>query len=577
MKKIIETIKRHKWALFFAFLTSIIMVCPQLYFRYDNKEAYRGIDMAFTADEGFYFNRIQEVRDGHFFLGSAVLKDGKSDPYLHPPLPEIIVAFLGKIFFSSLQDTVHITRFIFSFIAFLIIYGFVFALSKSRAPALTASVVFFLGDSLLSRQKIVDFLHGGFFSVDFLPFTRPIHPEVSSVFFFGFLLSFLIFYKNKNWVWGVVSTLILGLSFYVYPFVWTFLYAFCGLLILIFLFLKNWQTAKRILLILLGGILIAIPYFLNLYRGLTHPNYSEISLRFGFIESHTPVLGFLVPFLFIFVLFLFPRKNKEEYIFSLALVIAPFIVLNQQIITGRIMGTGHYHYYYHRPLAIIFLVIIIFYWFNQKKWILPKKILMVLIIITSICTGFLVQKSSYAKYEEEGLKLQRFAPIIERLDNHAEKDEVIFSDLQLSDLIVARTSLNVFYSSWADLYLSASNQRILNSLFLLYRLDGLRGDEAEKVFLQEAERTKISSHVYKNYYREKTGDYANIPDDILRLFAAKYRDFLSIPIEKIWAENEVNYVIWDTLQHPQWSFDKYQSLNEFYREEGIIIYQFLKP
>ena len=122
----VQLIKTHKWALSLAFLIGIIVAFPQFYFPYDHADTYQDIYIANTDNEVGYLNRVQEVRDGHPLLGSAILKDGKDDPYVQPPLGEIIITYLGKIFFLDLNNTILLARFLFAFLGFLAVYGFVF-------------------------------------------------------------------------------------------------------------------------------------------------------------------------------------------------------------------------------------------------------------------------------------------------------------------------------------------------------------------------------------------------------------------------------------------------------------------
>lgn len=575
MRKIISILINHKWAILLALISAIIIVYPQLYFRYDNSQSYQGFDMMHTADEDAYLGMIQEVQDGYFWSGNPYLKEGKKDPYTIQPLGPIIVGLLGKLFLLDLNNTVLLSRFLFPTLCFLVIYWFTFLLSKDELTALTSSTMVILGSILLSRQ-VFQVLTGESPRLDFLIFTRLINPPVSSLFFFGFLIFFWLFLERKKWIWGVFSALTLGLSFYLYFYTWTFLYAFCGVFMLILLFQKKWSEIKRIMLVPLGGILIAIPYFWNLYQSSTYPTFLEVARRNGLLETHTPTFGFLIPFLLIIFLIFFPRQWKERYFFSLALVLAPFVVLNQQIITGKTLINAHYHWYCHTPLAIIFFLIIFFYWLSQKKLETFKKLFALLIIGMSIYAGVLIQKASYLYWEKQALEEQRYMLVFDWLNKNAKKEEVVFADLELSNFIPVYTSLNVFYNSTAKYYLSASEERLINTMILLYRLDEVEKDDAEEVFFRE--RAKISREIYGIYYRETTGEYEGIPEELLHSFTQKYKKSFSIPtdefLKEIWKEYNVNYVVWDSKYYPKWSLEK-AFLQKVYEKEDIKIYKIL--
>lgn len=569
MKNFSKIIKDHKWAISFAFLIAIIISYPQIRFRFN--ESYQGIDMPLESAEDFYWTRIQEVRDGYFSSASPYLREGKEGPYSQPSLPEISAAYLGKLFFLDLNNTILLTRIFFSFSLFLAIYSFIFLLFKEKLFGLAASTTVFFSSSLLKPLGLLKLLSGEISGDGFLGFSRITHPLVSSFFFFTFLSFFWLFLEKKRWYFGGLSGLFLGLSFYIYLYTWTFLYAFSGVLILIFLFQSDWQKIKRIIFVLFLSLLVAIPYFINLYQMSIHPNYFELQQRYGLAETRVPILGYVVPLLFIIFLFFFPRKHRNRYFFSLALVIAPFIVLNQQLITGKILHPGHYHWYYHTPLALIFLVIIFLNKLSEIKREGLKKALAILIIGVGFYNGFLIQAASYAKYEEGFVQAQRYGPILEWLDKNIQKEEVVLADPELSGYVPIYTSLNVAYHSAALHYLSVARERLLNNEFLIYRLDGLKPEEAKEVFSRD--KDQLSFRIYGLYYREKVGSNREIPDEVLLELALKYQDFYLQPVEGYLRKYRVGYVIWDTKLHPRWALDQYHFLSKIYEEREIKVYQ----
>jgi len=571
MKKILQILKNHKWAILFALIATAIIVSPQIYFRYHYQDTYQGIEI---IGDSPWAPRVQEARDGHFNFGSIYYKDGKDNPYLFQPLGSIMVASLGKMFSLNLNDTFLLFRLIFPFLIFLIIYGFVLSFSKNKLAALTSATVILLAETLLSRSAIFLMLSGET-PRNFLYLIRAVNPALTLFFFFGFLLLFWLFLEKKQWRWGIISTLILGLTFYDYFYTWTFLYAFAGVLFLIFLFKKRWEDVKRILIVFVGGAILAIPYFLNLYRATTHPNYQEIGEIFGLIQGRVPVFGFSVPFVFIIFLLFFPRKQRDRYFFALALVVAPFIALNQQIITGRLLQVGHYHWFFNTPLAIIILLFIFFYWVSAKKWEFIKKISAISIMVMSIYAGIFIQAVSYANIEEEAIEKQKYGPVIDWLNENSEKEEIVFANNEISHLVVVYTSLNVFNHHAAMYSLSATRSRLLETLFSYYRLDGVGENDAQSLFLQE--RGKISGKIYGMYYRELLGDYEAMPDEVIQEIIQKYQESLFVStnefLNQVWSKYEVKYLVWDKQENPQWQLDQYQFLEKSFEAGNLIVYE----
>ncbi len=572
MEKIIQIIKSHKWAVILAVLAVIIIAFPQAYFRYDNQDTYQGMELLIQSPCTPW---IREALDGHLSLGSIYLRDGKDDPYIFQPLGAVMIASLGKIFFLDFNNTLLLSRLLFSFLVFLLIYGFVFALSKSKLAALASSTLFFLGGELISRSGLLQIL-GGESPRPFLYFFRPLIPILPALFFFGFLLFFWLFLEKKQWRWGMASAITLGLSFYNYFYDWTFIYAFAGMLMLFFLVQKKWSDVKRIFAVLVGGLVISIPYWLNMFSASLHPTYEEMGRRFGILDSHSLIsVGYLVPLLFIMVLLFFPKKYKKRFFFVFSLAIAPFIVLEQQLITGKILQSGHYHWRYHTPLAIIILLIILFSWLSRRKWEFFKKALAFSIIAVSIYTGIFMQSVSYIDVEGEMLQQQRYGPVMKWLNTNAQKEEVVFGNNELSYFVSIYTPMNVFHHMGAAYALATSKERLENNLFALYRLDGVGKNEAKEVFFQD--RGRISGRVYGLYYRELLGNYKSIPDEVLQESVQKYQDSLSIPtnefLNELWSKYHVKYLVWDKKNNPKWQLDNYPFIKKVAEFGDLIIYR----
>jgi len=258
--------------------------------------------------------------------------------------------------------------------------------------------VLLLADSILSYSGITQLLQG--VSPDhFLRLARPVNPAVIYLFLFAFLLFFWQFYRKGNWKHGALSIIMLGLNFYNYFYTWTYLYAFGGVLILLVIIQRNWKQSLRIGGVFVGGAIVAIPYFINMYRASQFPTFKDVGISSGIILSHQPLfVGSSIIIALLFYFFLFPRIDKEKYLFGLAILLTPFLTMNQQVLTGRLMQPDHYHWFFHKPLAVIFVLITIFYLFDRRHLDLYKKIFAILVITSSIATAVFIQAYSY-KYD----------------------------------------------------------------------------------------------------------------------------------------------------------------------------------
>ncbi len=575
-------VQDHKVAIFFAVLVSIIVAFPQIYFRIEHIDdgIYQGIELLPDSPRSAL---TREVMDGHPRVANVYYKDGKDGPYLWQPLQPMVVAYMGKIFSLDINDTLLLSRFVLTFFTFLLIYFFTFLFSRDKFIALCGSSVLLLADSLLSYAGVYKILHG--VSPDsFLRIASPVNPAMIFIPFFAFLITFWLFYKKGDWRFGVASAIILGLNFYNYFYSWTWLYSFGGILVLSLLFRRKWHEATRLSSVFIGGLVIAIPYFINLHKVSLYPTYAEASARFGVVLSHAPTfVGFTVILALVIFLLGFPKEDKEKFFFGLALLLTPFITQNQQILTGKILQPAHYHWFYSKPLAFIFVLIVFFHLLNRwgpSLYNSYKKPLAAIIIVVSVFTGIFTQVDSYLHDSRDGgqiaINRQRYGLVMKWLSENAQKEAVVFGNDETSHLTVIYTPLNVFYHRVAMNSLTATKERLLDVLFTIYRLRGVGVSEVEEVFF--AEPGFISWNLYGIYYRELLGSYGAIPDEKIEEAIALYKETLSVPtplwLQQVWSRYEVEYLVWDKKTDPLWRLEKYPFLKEVAVFGDLSIYKF---
>ncbi len=587
-------LKEHKIALFLAVCTALIVAFPQVFFRIDHPEFYQeGIEAIEMLPDSPWSARVREVQDGYTNWGSIYFKDGKDDPYIFQPLGSIVVAHTGTFFGLGINNTLLLSRIVFPFITFMLMYTFVFLLSRNKWAALTSTSAVLLAESLLSPWGLLWVLRGGLFDVgsptNFLELARPVNSAMIFIFYFGFLVTFWLYLKRRMWQWGVVSSIILGLNFYNYFYSWTHLFAFGGVLVSIFLLQREWTEIKRITYVYVGAILVATPYLINLYSSTLHPGYEDVGKRLALIASHEPAFIGAFALLGIIVFLIgFPRKDWSQYVFGLSLLLTPFITVNQQILTGKVLQASHYHWYIHKPLAVMFVIMTIFYLLH--KWSVSARIqkyIAVCIIVISFSMGLTVQLLSY--YNSSGrtsdggiiaVERQKYAPVMHWLNENAERDSVVFANEETSHVTVIYTPLNVFHEYVAHAALVATHERMLDILFTYYRLRGVDQKNVTEMFHKEEHF--ISTRLYGLYYREVHPESReeDIPQEVFDEIVDAFIKTLGTPtpawLYTMWQKYEVEHIVWDREVDPDWKLEQYPFLEEMVRFGEISIFRVQK-
>lgn len=582
-EKIKQMVLEHRWAIILGIIISLLCALPQIYFRIDHHSdgVYQGIEL---LPDSPWSARAREVMDGHPLFGNIYNKDGKDQPYLFQPLGSIVVAYTGELFSLDINNTLLLSRLIFPFFVTILIYSFVFLISRDKFAALTSAAILLLADSILRPFGVMQVLQGEL-PDEFLRLSRPVNPALIYIFFFGFLVSFWHYYKNRALGYCcLLSAVLLGLNFYNYLYTWTYLYAFGGLLALFHIYERKWKEVQRIGYVFVGALIVGIPYLLNLYNVTTYPTYEEVGARFGVVLTHAPLfVGFTVIIAIFAFLFFFPKKDKDQYYFNLALVLTPFITMNQQIITGKILQPNHYHWFFHKPIVIIVVCVVIFSLLTRFAWPRLRVLAASAILLVSVATGAFIQYVSYFDGFNDGgaiaIERQKFGPVMEWLNTHVENETMVFANNEASHITVIYTPLNVFYHRALPFAsLSATKSRQLETLYTFYRLKGVGYDDAQEAFYSD--REQVSAEIYGIYYQTLLGAYAAIPDEKIDEIVSLYLETLSTPkdvwIQNIWKKYEVEYFIWDKKTNPFWNLNQFSFLEEVAVFGDISVYH-MKP
>ncbi len=581
LSKLKEFVLAHRTAFILAALTAIIVASPQVAFRLDHRDdgVYQGIEL---MPDSFWSPRVREAQDGNLNFGSMYWKEGKDDPYLFQPLGSIVIAYMGKLFSLDINNTLLLSRVILPFVTFILIYWFVQLLSGSKAAGVTAASLIILADDILDPNGLITFLQGES-PVDFLVFGQPVIPAMVQLPLFAFLISLWLLLKRGGWLLGFTSTLLLGSAFYNYFYLWTYLYAFGGLLGIFFLLQKQWKFVYKLSAVYGGAVLVAIPYLINLYNVTKHPLYDVVSERIGVVHTHAPLWVGTVVFASIILFFvLYPKENRESYLFNLALILTPFITLNQQLLTGKIMQAGHYHYYFHKPIAIILVVVAIYLYLKKNQLFLYKKALTIILVTLSIFVAIFIQYTSYTRDNIYGgsiaVERQKYGPAMRWLSENADKDDVVLGNDEVSQLVTIYTPLNVFYHravSYSSL--RATEERLFDMLFTIYRLSGVNDEKtAKEVFYKDRER--IAFDLYHFYYQDEKGSPIGLPKDEVERLLNIYNSTLELPraeyLREMFEKYQVEYIVWDKDTNPNWNVETLPFVSKVASFGDIEIYEY---
>ena len=562
-----------------AILVGVLMIAPSFYFHYFDA-AYRGIELFGSDAESDYLAQIQEIYDGYWSSGNIYLADQKEALYFKQNLSPIIMALIGKAVGLSAVGINMAAKFFLPALLTVLIYIFFANVFGRKDLAILMTVFIMLTQATWALLNPVSwpaiFLDGRFPGTDshFLNYARPINPQISSFFFFGYLLCLWKFLfspiadKLKN-IFITAGAIILGLSFYTYPFTYSFLFAVNGSLFVYFLFVKDWQSLKKIIYASLGAVAIGAIYLISLFKVIFSDFYAQAAMIAGVVDTHQFIFsrvwwGTTAIFLFLY------KGSRQTKIFILAFLAAAFLVTNQQLIKGRTAPVpAHYHWYYIAPVSGAILLYLLFVYLEKIFSISKSRILMAVLVIVFFYAGFLFQKNSYIAQREGIISIQRYVDVISWFKNDALEESSILSNEKLANLIVGYTGHNVYDSGYAVNFL-ISPERLRHLYYSGLFLDGVTKNNAKEYFYNN--KDYVGGYFFGQYYRYKNGGYGNFSDSILDGIITEYENFLDEDFLKQLSKYPLDYVVWDKDNDPLWKIDRFFH-ERVYEQDNIIIYK----
>ena len=596
--KFLQNISYHRAALFFGLVGALIVAAPFFVSVFSLGQEYKGMPFLYQDSELRYLSRIHEVYDGHVALGSPMVYEYKETPTPFAPMGEYLYVFLSKIFFLSLNSTIILGKFLFPLILFLLVYFWVYVLAKDieietpRLTAVTASSVVLLGYDFVDAGFVLDIFRN-WESLFYLSlWTRLVNPITGAVLLFGFLLSLRNVIRAKPYAW-LYAGAILGLMT---GYIFSFSLALATVIVLIFLLilLRRYSLAKTTAGVIIIGGGINIFQFSDFIRSLFLPSGQELALRGGLFLTHEPILSkvLLVSAVVWFVAIVFPKLLKKdksmdwqikdsELIFC-SLLISAFLVMNQQVVTGRTVWPQHF-VQYTIPISIIALVVSCAYVLSSR-FIFIWRFISVGIILMGFVFG-LKSVDSYTARMDDFTDRQRYQESLNWFEANTQKDCVVFSvekEYLLSDMIPAFTHCNTYHTSFT--FIALPKERIIHNYFMWLRFNGLTVANSDNYFATNTgEYRRLLFDDWKELFTDMDDRWLTKISDrevidlkykkMSETLSEQYKNSLQGDFYKDLKKYRLDYVIWDSKRYPEWDSSKFPFLNEVYASFGVHIYK----
>src|SRR3989344_4484659 len=318
------------------------------------KEIYRGINIPqFGTDQHYYLTRGNDVLDGHG-LGNSLQHDGKTRPDTFFTLNERLLLTPLRVFgIADGTDVVWVYNLLNTvgvFIVCLLIYFFAFRFTGSQDVSLAAMVGIIGGYSIVFNHRL--------FYIDSNLYGRAMYPYLSSIGLFITLILLLNALKKHRPTDRVYAGIAYGALFYNYFFAWSFTTVFLGIFCALLFLWKRRIEAFTVVCIIAIGLGIGSFNLFKLFGSLLSHTDRAVSYFHWLEHTHAPMMSIVaVVSLALFGFYAARKRSDPRLPFMLAIILASFVIVNQQVITGIRIQPGHFYWYFIVPLNILIAIV----------------------------------------------------------------------------------------------------------------------------------------------------------------------------------------------------------------------------
>ena len=430
-----------RFGLLAAFVVALFALFPQITVWTERGVEYNGVFASNDLDEPAYAAYLQALIDG---------RPRKNDPYsgrddtAESPQAESIfsiqfaapylVAIPARVLGLNASQIFVGLLAIASFFTTLAMFRLLAQITEDNRLAAIGTLVIMFGGALASGNGVIrEFLGGA--AYPFLPFLRRYIPAVAFPFFFALFAFVWLALKSEfnrtKYLSSIAAGLCFGFLVFSYFYLWTTAAAFLFALTLIWLIVRpeNWKETFRFLILTDAiALLFLLPYAYLLSN--RSPSADAIQLL---VYTRAPDL-FRVPamvcyaaltILAIAVALKFAKLRELSTVFLIAFAVVPFIVFNQQIITGRSLQPFHYEFYVVNYLVALTVVLTLTIFLKRLKS--PKIYSAVLLFVgmTAVVWGYLEVKYTTKLLVSWNLERDQALPVSKRLVELAKENETL--------------------------------------------------------------------------------------------------------------------------------------------------------
>jgi len=417
---------------------AVFCLYPQMKMVYLRGENWNGHYAYNDIDEVAYASYVRALIDG---------RPRKNDPYtgrdqsLETPQPESLfsiqfaapytIAIPARIFGIGAPWAMTLAGAFAGFAAALAVFWLLGRLTDDSWFAMAGALaVFCFGTLAAGEGAISEILFNGF-SYPYFPGFRRYIPAMAFPAFFAMLGCVRLLLKDdedrRPLVYGGAGLVCFAYIVFSYFYVWTTAAAFLGVIFLVTLVFRpaDWQRdIKRLAVFGVGCGFILLPYVYLLSGRSETMDDVQLLVKTRMPDlSRFPEYVSLVVVVFILAASaakVFSLKDRKV-LFALTLALVPFVLFNQQVITGMSLQPIHYQVFIGNYVATLAAVVAVgLFWRSRSGDVKPfSRYACILIASAAIVWGFVECHYTVRVLDDANIVRDESLPVAKRLEELA--------------------------------------------------------------------------------------------------------------------------------------------------------------
>jgi hypothetical protein len=366
---------RFKWCALAATAITFLALAPQIHFWLVRGSQWHGAYTILQPDELLYSAYVNALIDGRPRRNDPV--SGRDD---HPeaPLPESLfsiqfippyaIAFLARAFGTSASTAFIVLMGTAGLLASLSVFWLLTSImGDTRFAAIGVLVVLCFG-AIVGGQGLIGLLLKPDVKFLGLPFLRGYEPSAPFPLFFVFCTltwqALTTAFRRTATVKALLAGVTLGLLIFSYFYLWTAAAAWIVCLACLWILMRpiDRQKSIRVFIVIIAPVMLALAFYAYLMSQLPAAVDKAQVLTF----THRPDLLRIPEIIGAFILgtiIVGVRQKKISFsgprvIFAASFALLPFLVFNQQLITGRSIQPFHYEILIANYVVLVSLVLV---------------------------------------------------------------------------------------------------------------------------------------------------------------------------------------------------------------------------